>query len=530
MIKIDYICGGIENVKDFFGRQELINEIGHRLRSGQSISIYGERKIGKTSLLKYLYQVGIRQIPLPHAGQVVILYDTFGGKQDISPDAFLQGLYDELNRVMNLPVGGRQIDKNSFRKFISERHHEGKRFVFFFDEVDAASENRELDHTFFSFLRSLSDKYNVQYIIASRKSFKQLIEENNITSPFNGLFSGNLFKLQLFDEEDAYKFCRKLSQDAMAGDTIPADLIIRLAGGHPFLIRLAFYHAVNLSIKSKDNRLDYDRLKSIFEKESYHAYFYDIWLHMDTVERQMLKKVSLKILDQPLKISGKEMIDDFLGSGLVFQAKTGEYAFINHYFERYVREWDNAVPKSAAGEGAAPPDLDMKDLIPKLRKVEESLGTSVKPGECGKALEDLVMALFNAYSSYFEVREHVHSRTSSLDLHLWFKSGDDPLLKGFGGEIIVECKNWQQPVGKPEINDLAGDMVSRKCKTGILVSRKGITGKAFSDANGQRLIWFHSENSLIILVLTLTDMKSIIEEGKNLIDLLKERYVELVEG
>jgi ABC-type polar amino acid transport system ATPase subunit len=73
MIKIDYICGGIENIKDFFGRQELIEEIGHRLKSGQSVSIYGERKIGKTSLLKYLFQVGIRRIPLPDAGQVIIL-------------------------------------------------------------------------------------------------------------------------------------------------------------------------------------------------------------------------------------------------------------------------------------------------------------------------------------------------------------------------------------------------------------------------------------------------------------------------
>jgi hypothetical protein len=141
----------------------------------------------------------------------------------------------------------------------------------------------------------------------------------------------------------------------------------------------------------------------------------------------------------------------------------------------------------------------------------------------------LVKDLFSAYKTYFEVRARVRSRTSALDLHLWFKPGDDPLLKKFGEEIIVECKNWQKPVGKPEINDLAGDMVSRKCKTGILVTRKGITGRGFKDADGQRLIWYHSENNLIILVLTLKDLESI-GKGKNLVDLLKDKYSELVEG
>lgn len=127
------------------------------------------------------------------------------------------------------------------------------------------------------------------------------------------------------------------------------------------------------------------------------------------------------------------------------------------------------------------------------------------------------------------MRHHVRTRTSSLDLHLWFKPGDDSLLKKFGDQIIVECKNWRQPVGKPEINDLAGDMVDIGCKTGIIVSRKGITGKEFKDAEGQRWGWFKSINNLIILIFTLSDMKAI-EKGKNLIDLLKEKYVELVEG
>lgn len=528
MIKIDYICGGIENISDFYGRRELIEEICHRLKSWQSVSLYGERKMGKTSLLKYLFHEGIKQVSFPNPSQVIILYETFAGKQNTTEDIFLQGLYQDLSRHMNLPETQEKMDKNVFTKFLGDAHYAGKHFIFFFDEIDAASENSAFDHIFFSYLRSLADKYHVQYIIASRKSIKQLIQENNVVSPFNGLFSGSLFKLEVFKREEAEGFCRKLSRDALAGDTIEPEPIIRLAGRHPFLIRLAFYHAVNIFIKSKDNRPDYDLLKSTFEKESYHAYFLDIWSHLEPAERLLLKDISLKAPLDRLKLSEKEMIDDFKGKGLIYQDEENNYIFFNGYFAEFVREWDSEATGSAAVP-VEPVDFDKESFLKKLQKVEKSSGASGEPAAKGKALEELVKDLFSAYRAYFEVREQLRSRTSALDIHLWFKPGDDPLLKKFGEEIIVECKNWHKPVGKPEINDLAGDMVSRKCKTGILVAREGITGQGFKDADGQRLIWFHSENNLIILVLTLKDLESI-GKGKHLVDLLKDKYAELVDG
>ncbi|MCI0471751.1 MAG: AAA-like domain-containing protein, partial [Candidatus Aminicenantes bacterium] len=337
MIKIDYIREGIKNINDFYGRRELIEEICHRLKSWQSVSLYGERKMGKTSLLKYLFQEGIKQVPFPNPSQVIILYETFGGKQDTTEEIFLQGLYDTLNRNINLPVEPGKMDKNGFNKFIDDSRCRGKHFIFFFDEIDAASENSAFDHTFFSFLRSLSDKYQVQYIIASRKSIKQLIRENNVASPFNGLFSGNLFKLEVFKPEEAEGFCRKLSRDALAGNAIETEPIIRLAGRHPFLIRLAFYHAVDLAVKSIDNRPDYEQLKSKYEKESYHAYFLDIWSHLEAAERLLLKNISLKAALDHLKLSEKEMIDDFKSKGLLFQDEEDNYTFFNGYFAEFIR-------------------------------------------------------------------------------------------------------------------------------------------------------------------------------------------------
>jgi hypothetical protein len=528
VIKIDYINTGIDNARDFFGRERLIEDIRDRLKSRQSVSIYGERKIGKTSLLKYIFQVVIREMPLPDASQVIIIFQTFAGKQNISPETFLQLLYDELKIQLNGEKKVETINTYTFENFISTYYGKGKRFVFFFDELDASAENKGFDHAFFSYLRSLSETYDVQYIVASRKSIKQIVFETEVVSPFNGLFSGSTFKLGVFDEVEAYEFCRKLSTDALAGDTISGEAIIRIAGRHPFLIRLAYFHAVNLFIRSSDNRIDYDELKEIFEKESFYAYFYDVWSHMDTCERKLLENIYQNNVDTGLKRSDKDMLTDFVNNGLLRKTDKGKYEFVNMNFKELIQEWEPEMsPLTVPGRHN---DFNGDVFSKKLRDVEEShLHPDTEKKKKGNVLEELVSYLFTSYKDRFEVRTQVSSRTSVLDLHLWFKHGDDPILKKFGDEIVVECKNWKDPAGKPEINDIAGDMVNRKCKTGILISRKGITGKDFRDANGQRLVWFHSEFDLIILVLNLDDLKSI-ARGKNLMELLKEKYVELVEG
>src|SRR5215475_11276457 len=48
----------ITNPDEFFGREQEIGEIISRLRSMQSLSVVGERRIGKSSLLYHLAQTG----------------------------------------------------------------------------------------------------------------------------------------------------------------------------------------------------------------------------------------------------------------------------------------------------------------------------------------------------------------------------------------------------------------------------------------------------------------------------------------
>src|SRR5262249_47370775 len=57
--------GVITNPEEFFGREREIGEIASRLRAMASLSVVGERRIGKSSLLYHLYQTGWVRIDDP---------------------------------------------------------------------------------------------------------------------------------------------------------------------------------------------------------------------------------------------------------------------------------------------------------------------------------------------------------------------------------------------------------------------------------------------------------------------------------
>ncbi len=48
------VGGPVQDPKDFAGRQEILQEISHGMLNLQNISLRGERRTGKTSLLLYL--------------------------------------------------------------------------------------------------------------------------------------------------------------------------------------------------------------------------------------------------------------------------------------------------------------------------------------------------------------------------------------------------------------------------------------------------------------------------------------------
>jgi len=72
--------------------------------------------------------------------------------------------------------------------------------------------------------------------------------------------------------------------------------------------------------------------------------------------------------------------------------------------------------------------------------------------------------------------------------------------------ILVECKNWTQPVGSQEVRVFTDRMKERACWVGILIAANGITGNAEDLTAARRHIARALQDGYHILVVTLNEL------------------------
>jgi hypothetical protein len=80
------------------------------------------------------------------------------------------------------------------------------------------------------------------------------------------------------------------------------------------------------------------------------------------------------------------------------------------------------------------------------------------------------------------------------------------LLEALGRHFLVECKNWNHPVGVSELNHFVAKMRFHRCKCGVIFSRNGLSGdKAIGDGGPQfarltQLRWYHQDDCTVITI------------------------------
>lgn len=162
----------------------------------------------------------------------------------------------------------------------------------------------------------------------------------------------------------------------------------------------------------------------------------------------------------------------------------------------------------------------LRDLLQLVQNPSEEVKTQKKKGDL---LEDLGELLLS--SPYFKLHaRNVRTRTSELDLVFSVKRLQETLFGSFSDLMVVECKNWSAKMSAKEVRSLSTKMEEVKSKTGVIFSKKGITGRDDkSDAKGFiRDRW--REKDQIIMVFDLEDLSAIVKDGKGLYSLLEKKF------
>jgi AAA+ ATPase superfamily predicted ATPase len=197
----------VYDFKNFKGRTEEIKEISSRLNTFQNVSIIGQRRIGRTSLLLNIESIAKNwEYLFP---KMIFIYFDFQGRISITPTEFYKLLTEETivkSNKKDHPITTKVIvDREGvkFDEFIDfiEYITEGEiGIVYLFDEFESCIRNNN-SAELLSGLRAIGSKPKVALVTSTQKELFELISQDHPTSPFFNLFSK--VALGLLKEEEA---------------------------------------------------------------------------------------------------------------------------------------------------------------------------------------------------------------------------------------------------------------------------------------------------------------------------------------
>jgi hypothetical protein len=163
------------------------------------------------------------------------------------------------------------------------------------------------------------------------------------------------------------------------------------------------------------------------------------------------------------------------------------------------------------------PDNKLGEALERVRATED-------PIEKGPVLEDLAEILFGGIDGVVVKYRDLVTSSSEIDLVLESDPRRCPLfLTDFPRFSLVECKNWQKPVGAPEIRDFVSKIEKSGCKLGFLLSRNGVTG-ADNSVDALREIRFAADRlGTFVIVLAEDDLVQV-ANGGSFEDLLDAKF------
>jgi len=279
----------------FIGRGSDLQQIVNRLRSSahESTAIVGERRIGKTSLLKYLENgENAAMLGLP-PDEFCLVYMDFQGLADITPARFWGRVLQKIERAICNPALVPAIKdiraQGAFDLFDLEDlftiiADDGLTVVLLLDEFEYVTQNPNFGSDFFGGLRALAIHHNLPLVTATRRELVDLCHSEELKgSPFFNIFASIV--LRPFSQVEV----GELLQRYLAGSEITfsdneAELILSLGGGYPFFTQMAGHYLFDAKMRGLANEGLIKDVTNAFDAQADAHYSY-MWSRCNESEK-----------------------------------------------------------------------------------------------------------------------------------------------------------------------------------------------------------------------------------------------------
>lgn len=285
----------LKHRSDFFGRTQEVKRIFARLNATPpgSISVVGDRKIGKSSLLNYVYMRANREQHLEDPSKMVMVFLDLQQDKGMSMETFVRTLLGiaELELRGRVSLEGCTHNLDGVRDLVQRLDSAGFRLVLILDEFEVVTTNPNFNLEFFSFLRYLANHFSVAYLTSSERDLQVLCHTKEISdSPFFNIFS--TMRLSVFRRDEAERLIREPSKRIGKPLEAHIDALLDLSGLFPMYLQMACSHAIEYLEENPDaSEPDFDDVRRRFYDEA-KLHFRYLWDTFDEHERDTVVRVA----------------------------------------------------------------------------------------------------------------------------------------------------------------------------------------------------------------------------------------------
>jgi hypothetical protein len=273
----------IRSPDDFFGRMAELRSIYTLILSGQSVSLVGERRVGKSSLLNALGFESQRtefELPENFCFVFVDLQYIAGCMQEEFVTYLLRQIAESTGISIQMPPYGSLHEP--LEQAAQEVLHQGRRLVVLMDEFDVLVRNDRIPRELFAILRAWAGRFEIAFVLASREgSIEPILTEDSIGSAFLNIFAP-VYVGPLQESEARELIDLPAEHVGMPFTDEEKEWILQLGGHHPFYLQIACYHMFN----GKFSDLIPERRREHLEEE----FSYEAGPHLDYLLQGLLER------------------------------------------------------------------------------------------------------------------------------------------------------------------------------------------------------------------------------------------------
>jgi serine/threonine-protein kinase len=350
----------IADPDNFIGRRALVSKIYARIGAGrpQSVSIVGDIKIGKTSLLSFLAHEKTKDEMLNNPDDYIFLYIPCRSDSQLTLGTFTGTIYRMTRKYSeNSDKSSIQLEYNYFKRMVEHLHKQNKKIILFLDDFNFITLNPAFPLEFFSFLRSLANNYNLAYITTSYEDLQKLCVSKDIEeSPFFNIFTNmSLRGLEPVEIDQLFQLSKNLLDDGMEDNK---NYLTDLVGTGPYPLQMACFFMQKFRKEhdefSHDVRLQFESVLS----EKLQDYHQQLWKQMEESHQSVLSCIAI---GKQIPAVKHYLIRDLSKKSYILN-NNGESKFSSDLLKSYVLESTEMSSSNSATDSV------LKQIISHLKR------------------------------------------------------------------------------------------------------------------------------------------------------------------